>query len=231
MNKSSIFFDNDPRHIEEVKDCRKILCIKVPGVTGLPNYTGYLDLTDEDFTEHLLDVSENMLNFLIWVNGQERDLFDSTSGMTKEHLVILEKWLHETTYTDKWAIFDFDRTITKIEGFSSSGNGMSMLNRRFIQENKEQNATPVTAEEYMTYLCGKSRIPLLREIFDVCKRHYVKIVILTNNGACITDPTLMIDLMRVVGVDDFELICSRRYESDKGRALHEELAYACPSLF
>ena len=55
MNTPAIFFDNDPRHIVEVEDCRNIICIKVPGVEGLPREMGVMELSDEDFTEHLGD--------------------------------------------------------------------------------------------------------------------------------------------------------------------------------
>ena len=230
MNKPSIFFDNDPHHIDQVEDCRNILCIKVPGIDGLPREIDFMDLSDEDFTEHLGDATGNMIEFLIWANGGERDLFDSTSGMNVEHLSLLHRWLDESiNFRERWAIFDFDRTISKIEGFGSYRGGMSGINDSFIRNNP--GSLPIRAEEYMSYLCGKSRIPLLRNIFETCIRNDVKIVILTNNGACITDPTLITEFMSVLGVYDFELVCSRSYGSDKARALHEELMEVCPSLF
>lgn len=233
-NKSSIFFDNSSEHIEEVEDCRNILCVKIPAIDGLPEKTSFMDLSNIDFVDHLGDASTNMINFLIWVNNGESDRFDVSSGITKEHAKIFYKWLDESRYrSERWAIFDFDRTITKIEGFASLRGGMRMLNRYYKEYAKTQGAVaePISPQEYMTYLCGKSRLGLLENMFESCKNNGVNIVVLTNNGACITDPTLIIEFMSVFGVTDFELICSRSYGSDKGRALHEELMDACPSLF
>lgn len=224
MNTSAIFFDNDRRHIEEVEDCRNIICIKVPGMEGLPREMGVMELSDEDFIEHVGDASGDFINFLVWVNGGEQDRFDPTSGMNIEHERLLVRWLEESANRrERWAIFDFDRTISKIEGFASVGGGIQGLNDLFRR--------PISAAEYMTYLCGKSRIQLLTRMFQLCKDNYVKIVILTNNGACTTDRQLIADFMKVLGVQHFQLICSRSYESDKGRALHAELMDACPSLF
>jgi hypothetical protein len=229
MNTSAIFFDNDSKHIQEVEQCRNITCIKVPGIDGMPPEVGFMEMSDDEFSDHLGDASGNMINFLLWANDGERDRFDSTSGMTVEHQGILQRWLEESSNTpERWAIFDFDRTISKIEGFGSAVGGITGINRKF---KAQKEGLPITAEEYMIYLCGKSRLSLLKNMFGLCIRNGVQIVILTNNGACITDPQIIVDFMNVLDVPEFTLICSRKYRSDKSRALYAELMVACPSLF
>lgn len=238
-SKPVIFFDNAQKHIDEMRWCPNVYAVKVPEISAMPPKISFEEPSFQAHLDHS-GLSANFINFITWANGGNRnDHYDAISGLNEEHLHILENWLERTSnLRERWAIFDFDRTISKIEGFGSAADGMAGINRMYKAAYTDFGLSApddITAEEYMAYLCGGHRLSLLKQFMELCKANEVKIVILTNNGACTSDPSVFSDLLSVIGLNpgDFILLCSRPkpYSGNKGRALSQQLEIACGAAF
>jgi len=219
----AIFFDNDQKHIDELRVCPRIRCVKVPGRPGMPPN---ISLNIAAFASHIDGVPPFFVPVI--TGGTEKDSFDIGSGFREEDLAVLNHWIDEGRHlhSPRFAIFDFDRTISQIEGFTTppSKSGLKGIDG-FNAHLAAYGVPPMTAKMYMTYLCGSDRLELLEEAFDKCRFNNINIVILTNNGACVTDPLIMRDFMSVfgLGIGDFILICSSPYGGNKMTALNINL--------
>lgn len=219
-----IFFDNDQKHIDEVRVCPRIRCVKVPGRPGMPPN---IPLNIAEFAMHMDGVTPEFVTMI--TGGTGTDMFDIGSGFSDADLETLNGWIGEGRHlhTPRFAIFDFDRTISQIEGFATAPTkspfkGIAGFNAHLAQYGFKP---PITVKMYMTYLCGSDRLELLEEAFDRCRLNGINIVILTNNGACVTDPLIMHDFMSVfgLGVGDFTLLCSSPFRGNKMTALNASL--------
>ena len=216
----AIFFDNDQKHIDEVRVCTRIRCVKVPGIQGLPPN---IPLNIPEFDRHMDGVTADFVTMI--TRRTQQDQFDIGSGFGDADLETLNGWIREGSHlpTPRFAIFDFDRTISQIEGFATTPTkspfkGIAGFNAHLAQYGFKP---PITVKMYMTYLCGSDRLELLEKTFDTCRSNEINIVILTNNGACVTDPLIMHDFMSVfgLGVGDFTLLCSLPFHGNKLIAL------------
>lgn len=225
-----IFFDNDDKHINEVRECPQIRCIKVPGVKNLKE----ISIDIPEFASHKNGVPDL---FIEVVAPKRKDLFDIGSGFNVEHYDILYDWIVEGVIipsNKRYAIFDFDRTITQIEGFISPPQGLGLSHGmagfgEFLQKWDKYKSLDITPLMMMTYLCGADRLPILQSAFDLCKDNGINIVILTNNTICNVDPLLLYDVMSVFNLrkEDFILLCSNQYRGDKKETLKAHLANIC----
>ena len=223
-----IFFDNDEGHINEVRKCPQIRCIKVPGIKKIKE----ISIDIPAFDSHKNGVPPLFIE-AVAPNGT--DFFDIGSGFNAKHFNILNAWRAEgiTIPSDeRYAIFDFDRTITQIEGFISPPPGyppgIDGLGQ-YLQQWDKYKSLDITALMMMKYLCGADRLPILQSAFNLCKNKGINIVILTNNGICTIDPSFLYDVMSVFNLqkEDFKLLCSNQYLGNKRTTLIANLPNIC----
>jgi hypothetical protein len=193
-DKSIIFFDNDERIISGfLEKCTKIHTIKV---------------YESEFTTPLILIKENMLPPEIYSNpaylyyksnAELAELpYDIYGGLQTKDLIILKKWLIDSeinsdSYKNRVAIFDFDRTISIIDGFDP----LAELKGQF------------TTNEHMEFLCGgQKRLYWLQDFFQILTSNNIDIKICTNNPGC--SANTMIKFMSVIGLTltDSDIICA-----------------------
>ena len=230
-----IYFDNDHSMIHRVSSvCPTIRAIRVdetsPFNPALPWNSPVLD------TFYAKVSAENpYLKFMKAVTDTER--YDPVSGMTDAHIATVNAWLAETEGNPRrYALFDWDRTLSKIEGIivPSAPYSLSQL----IDWAKPQlsgkrlaaisDLPEITADHVLEYLCeGMDRVIKLKTMMANLVAAGVEIVILTNNGAC--QFPAFLDLVRALlpaGYDRDPRICSKAYGGDKGAALAADERFA-----
>lgn len=210
---SVLFLDNDLTYIDQLKRCPKITTIHVGGIQGQPPEVDIVDGPEyEEFRAGLSDAGRVAMKAFCR-NFNNRDLYDATSGIKREHMEQAFEW---TKGDGKKAILiDFDRTLTVIEGFSADNYPNTFtFKQRYPQPE-------LTAEGYMNYLVGgNERFYLLQSFFDILYTQYIDIFILTNNQACVTCPLLFEDLVSVLtGGRPVTFICGARTYGDKYEAI------------
>lgn len=212
---AAIFFDNDANRIAEVGAfCNTIRLVPVRETEGLRPTL----FTAEHFEDYIDSLDYNTYLDAIQDVGIVSDLLDPVSGIEDDHIEVFDAWLEETEdIPNRVALFDWDRTITVIEGFYGEDLAQFVAAREVIE-------TPLSTwrEDALLYLCGGAeRLTKLRAMFTRAHAAGVQNVVLTNNSACGEDnfTNLVEHLFHPLPVTP---ICGRFYNFHKGQALRAQ---------
>jgi len=219
---AAIFFDNDRHRIAEVREfCENIRLVPIDEMAELHAYP-FADGILEDYIDTL---DYNVYLEAIQHLGVVSDMLDPLSGIEDEHIATFDAWLEETkTVPNRAALFDWDRTITVIEGFYPE-NLADIVKWR----NENEVSLKDWREDTLIYLCGgNERLTKLRAMFARAHAAGVKNIVLTNNGMCTSSifTDLAQHLFHPVPVD---AICGKLYNLHKGQALraHPQFTELC----
>ena len=241
--QAGIFFDNEENNINTVAQCgANITSILVPSSHDFgisiqsPSYQQYKNSLS-GLAESTADVVEN----LILSQGQQIVNLDLISGINQEHINYLIQWVtwqKQQGNTRLVAIFDWDRTLSVIEGLWAFGtNGLDgMLEylqdlytqypNNFIQT-ALQNFFFVTILGFVEFYCGgANRVAMLQQMFNFLYQENVHVIVLTNNPTCITNQPLFQQMMSVLTNNrPVWFLCSYAVGGNKKAALqHPNLA-------
>lgn len=191
---TSIFFDNDMDNIKQFGGRPKVVAIKID--EGPLMETPFITFP---FYRELKKSGNTYLNFLETL-GYTGDTYDNVSGVSAVHIDEVDRDYVVPNPTVKYAIFDWDRTLTKFEGFFMDrtatfvGDGYlesirDQLRRKndLVNLNKLTGLPSVTAEDMLIYLFGgATRLKQIREwvVYFQGEDREMNVVILTNNGSC-----------------------------------------------
>lgn len=170
------FYDNDPEIIKQFERSKKyvesILVSDKPNKDILTNgspaslYTHLFlkEYPDNKFAQYLLSV-------------KNKEIFTSI-GFSELDYVNLREWTLNRHYKTKVVIFDWDRTLSVIEGV------LLPPNKTLTKEMADKGVTYHDIALY--YSGGKTRMKLLQKMFKFLHDKGVEVFILTNNpiAAC-----------------------------------------------
>lgn len=211
--QTALFFDNDPKKIVEVNSMCKNIIQSIPVKETEPR--PIVKFTDIPFLTpgspqqaHINSLVKKMKS--MGYKPPIDDIYDAVSGIQDEHIKIGETWLAATEGKRRAAIFDWDRTLTMIEGFLP--------------------IYPESIENMLTYLFGgEERLSKVRDFLTNLDENGVQLIILTNNPSCNhpTQPSYkalfqtLVD--NLIGANKFTLICSYHTAAGhKGRAIKQD---------
>jgi len=206
--QSAIFFDNKKEHLDEVfTKHRNIKLVKIPDTEPEPNNP----INSGPLKSLIESLGTNVYVTMLQEKGIDHDAFDPVSGIETKHIQVLNRWLR-TAEGKKAAIFDWDRTLTKVEGFYPLVNST----QRFLYE------------DTLLYLFGgHKRLAKIRAMFKKLHEQDVEIFILTNNPASTTMFFKRMILVLSPFIPLSNIICATLlYRGDKGMAFenHERLS-------
>jgi hypothetical protein len=241
----AIFFDNQPYHLDEVGSfCKNTQLVHINQTSAKgpeikfdsPEFNTYLQRIDppntfadykvpegEDYKSPSEEGVWNNLYVYLMVNTSrsQSDAIDILSGIQELHMPIVDAWLTETPAgSARVALFDWDRTISMVEGLRIPFPGLSEEGlKRYVREG-------------LTYICGgDARIAMLRAMFQKLHDAGVMLLILTNNSACDVEPQFDMFAVELFQDIPFFTICSLKepYRGNKGHALlaHKEFRPMC----
>jgi len=172
--EAAIFFDNKKEHLDEVHTKhRNIKLVKVPDAKG-SYFPKPLSMNSGPLKIMIESLGPNAYVELLKGQGIDTDAFDPVSGIEQNHIRILNRWLTNTkddSHSNRAAIFDWDRTLTKVEGFYP------------LYKGQERHMF----EDTLLYLFGgHKRLLKIRGMLQHLATEGVEIFILTNNEASIT---------------------------------------------
>ena len=260
---AGIFLDNDIWNRESVINACKGK-MRVPFINETYKFKG-VRFDDEDYAEMLQQLSDNgaaAANLMIqlrsfYSNGTEA--YDRISGINETTKEKIFKWVEENekvksvnvsgavgagagaavgaiTKPNLVAIFDFDRTITVMEGGYFWGNSVEAIKEHInglvlhdeglksdpgLVDDIKKFVPGLTVEGFAEYLAGgELRMTMLQEMFDHLYRHNVTIVVLTNNEVCSERRGFFQEMMMVYTRGrPVEIICGMDFRYNKGRAI------------
>lgn len=189
-DKPIIFFDNDIRITSPfLEKCSKIITIKVYESNQV------IPLKAIDENKFPTEIPTNPAYLYYKSNYDLAELpCDIYGGLQEMDKSILQKWLVDSDFhTERIAIFDFDRTITIIDGFDP----VAEIRGQFTQD------------EHMEFLCGgRQRLSWLQNFFSILTSNNIDIKICTNNPGCSVDR--MKTFMNILGVslNSDDIVCA-----------------------
>jgi hypothetical protein len=208
---SVIFFDNDMNHVQSMTRLPNCTSIRVddsqPNTlsNGIPN--GYRDYFARLGNTYAINVVQKY--------DKKPDL--TSHGFTSsEHIPMLYDWLSRTRGV-KIAAFDWDRTITNVEGMIVPKYPINYSDIR------------VPNEDVILYLLGgPERVDEIRRMFAELHRNDVNVFIITSNGNCINRRDIFLSLLKVLDplFIDENLICSygaNKYTTFKDNSEYKKL--------
>lgn len=230
---NGIFFDNDQNNIDDVSSYfgSTIECVKVGETEDLvekqpayPVLVKYFSMVDPTRTNKYID--------LVKLIGDEK--YDERSGMTDIDIMRCIRWCsagamqserRASEATSKVAIFDWDRTLTLVEGFTCSNSlndTVTAIQSEYEDEKSFKTLNPdQLAEDMLLYLLGGvDRAMKLRQMFKVCRENGVAVHILTNNKNA-TKQTFNELLYKLIGRGRYTLHYSGGEPEGKGKFLSD----------
>lgn len=183
-----IFFENSKSQIDAIRErCgASVLTDELPPgdmpsfiVVDVGETKHSLSLRGGDFTrisELPFYNPDNAYVKYLASRGEISDAYDPLCGIKQDHIDnILIPWVGAGAAGEKRvAVFDWDRTLTVIEGIILEY--IDAIIRKYI--------TPVErmSEEILKYLCGgPERLAMLRTMFQLLRDNNIDICIMTNN--------------------------------------------------
>ena len=230
-----IYFDNDGRMISRVSSvCPTIRAVQVDESTPHnPKHPRTSPILDQ-LLEHV-PASNPYRQFVSAVSDSEG--YDPVSGLNDAHFAMVNAWIAETEGSPtRYAIFDWDRTISKIEGFilppSPHSIGQTVEWAKPLVSGVRRAAITfleeITPDHVLEYLCeGQERVTKLKTMMANLVSAGIEIVILTNNPGC--KETSFLELVRALmpaGYEGDPRICSQNSGGDKGAALAADARFA-----
>jgi hypothetical protein len=205
-NISILFLDNDHEHIIDLQ--KNIIPLETIEVDEIkPNPFATKPFPKRSYTDYFAK-KRNTYAILSRRAGEEP--YIPTNGITKANIKSIDNWLlHSSNVKTKIVLFDWDRTISVVEGFYPSPRLTEFLQHTM---------------EYL--LGGEDRIKMLQSLFKKLVENKVHIFVVTNNSAALTARKLFLTMIKYLNpsfVDD-NLICSAK-EKSKSVALMKSKAF------
>lgn len=186
------FYDNDSRHIDAMKAMfPSIESIKIDSTAYSIDKTKY-------FTDFIRDnPSNSYCNFMTTMTGEEKITENKANhGISRAQLLELQYW-GESCRADGVVLFDWDRTISCIEGVKIALKGGKYLPYAELAARRGVPAPKI--EDFCYYLVGgKLRANFITRVYLRLKRLGVKFYVITNNDVCSIANELFVELVRVV---------------------------------
>lgn len=240
MSYRNVFFvDNETAHVAGFRGT-SVKAFKVPGVDGMP----VVPLVMPEYQAYVASLSEPAQAFAnkILAKVVRHTAYDPSSGLDLERdWPAIEQWA-KSCVGKSAIVFDFDRTLTKIETFLSSSwptppekHGWSGFQTLVTEATKMSPAefADVTIDGWVEYFVGgQKRVDEIKELFNRLYALGLDIFILTNNASALFNPELLLDFLNVLtGGRPLKMICSARHPS-KLAALseQEEFGAVCVNL-
>jgi hypothetical protein len=220
--QSAIFFDNDAKYIQNVQQYCDISAVHVGETRGFT--TRMISPLPKIYRDDFGTIGEAKNPYYDLVGGQG-DLYDVQAGFKEEHERLLDQWIETTKGKKRIAMFDWDRTITKIEGYSYPDGDYTIKQFGELYEKPTLTATHINQ-----YLCGGiGRYEFIKGVMKKCKENDVDILIISNNGMCQSSPSFKEMVADICADAPHAIVCSSKvpWLGHKGKALKQTYPSLC----
>ena len=160
-----------PLVLKDAKDYAKTYRLSIQGNTKFtsdtPEEFKSLYFGNYFVQKFMKGMTETEIALNIEIQKDPEEIYMPSNGITKEQIKNLREWCFENRDKLKIVFFDWDKTISVLEGFIS-----------FLGKIRDKEFICAHAE-YI--LGGKERMQRIKRMFAFLVKHHVQIYILTNN--------------------------------------------------
>jgi hypothetical protein len=203
-----LFFDNEKYHLEETnKLCPNITCVEVHDFPSLPekDYCRYFEgaYSGNSYTRHVTESKAP--------TGQ---------GLSIDDINKIISWANTKIDhpRDMKVFFDWDRTLSCVEGFLAPSYGPTKF-----------DAYGIKVDDIISYLMySPIRRAKLVEMYNTIIRNDIAMYIITNNTTCINYKEIFHELVSALftGFNIDNILCSLSH-MDKGRFFCSQMKELC----
>ncbi len=215
---AAFFLDNDYTYIIQVRPCEpKIIAHPVPGSMGAVPEVSLESKPYKNLLKRLSPAGKAYAAAIApLVKGGER--IDEGSGIQERDIEALGDWISEHEGQKLAVLFDYDRTLTVMEG----GNFLGQT----FEEMKTALGAPSLSVEGMAeyYAGGIKRLRRLQSMFDALyEMPNLTLYVLTNNPVCLQNVPLFTEVLHVFTQGrPIKLLCSYAFRSNKRLAIQSD---------
>jgi hypothetical protein len=203
LKKSIVFIDNDDANWKSDMSRFKDSIDYIP----IPSSDNDHSPEESNYTKSLAKKGNLYAATIIDIMGPNAKSYPPNQGINESVAKKLKAWASSIP-TEKYALFDWDRTISCVEGIVG----------RAVENSTEKEFL----DDAFVYLMREDRIPMLKDLFRHLKAQGVHIHILTNNpGASVDSPYrhVFIEMMSRLFNEDDERAEERDFV-EKGVRIH-----------
>ena len=237
---AALFFDNESRHIEQVKMSCPRQNVRAILVSVTQHEPAVTEFWESHYLQNLAKGTTYLVSMLGYFPNMLKFKVDPGSGLKDADMDTCREWVLDQQGTHKRrnvaVLFDWDRTLTVFEGVNLQPWDFSLDKKEFLDKKKEtpmlrfvsskvrsdNDKLPLALElleQYVTLVCGgKERIGKLRDLFAFLVEHDVYIYVLTNNTGCNRYAFEMLAHQLFTGIP-ITILCGMFSKYHKGRAL------------
>jgi hypothetical protein len=165
------FYDNQTDIVQQFRTSKPL--VEIIQVSSAPNHEIMMNNSNSSsYTQRFLEqnIKNPYARYLQEANIPESV---STVGFSRENGEDLKRWVKLNRRMEKAVLFDWDQTISVLEGI------MVPSTREFIQDFRKKK---ITHKDIAVYYAGtKARLEYIRSLSDFLYKHKVDVYILTNN--------------------------------------------------
>lgn len=192
--KVSLFYDNDENNFKKSSKIPIIVPILVSESKGNFKEGQYHDLMQDTLRKSKFNEnkdSSKILDFLKTPGKTGKEPIDLHSGISIMQLYSLIEFIKKYRNNINVLIFDWDRTLTIVEGllydYPSLASKRNDFENAFPRDNLslqffKSGITNPDKRYIEAIFGGKERCYLLKKLYDLCNKMKLPIYIITNNG-------------------------------------------------
>ncbi len=196
------FFDNDARNFQDQSRCICVIPVDINESEKKPTLGGGYVFTDLRTYQGYIDSLSGGAKKYGEVIKQRKgiDLYDPKSGISSQDLKDYLNKLENSSFRQQLAgmIFDWDRTLTVIEGVPARYKSLANLLTKYQMEyGLDTDVTTKDVAEY--YFGGGERLNLISKLFKRLHHYQIPIYVLSANSGLVNHTDFFQELLTVVG--------------------------------
>jgi len=209
-----VFFDNCKIHLDSFRKVQNIFDKFSKLYLIAINETEPVPLTDPLVVAELFKLSPDnkYVHFHAFIDPTST--YDPVSGIKEKDFRLMDDYLTDGRDDRKYVVFDWDRTLTVVEGYISISN----INKDFFPNIDITSDTFLQSfrEDTLLYLFGgEARLTMIRDKIKSLRDRGITLCILTNNTGCATDEFKQLVRQLDPGFTDDHIICSGIFPSKR----------------
>ncbi len=204
-NRVVYFFDNDANNFVDYTNCICVIPIEIPESRRfLTNNGNYAFTSLDNYHKYIQQLSPGAREYAHCVMKRKGiDSYDPKSGISRSNLDdYTQKIENYQTFRERLSamIFDWDRTLTVIEGVPARYKTLDNL-RQYYQDKYQMDQSVTNHDIVEYYFGGIDRMLALKKLCQALHKYQKQIYVLSANSGLANHTEFFQEMLDIVGVN------------------------------